>query len=114
LVWVWVWVSIGYTGHHPWPGCSRELSQGAKNKNSLWLRAKCSAQFVDWQGLRIADWRAVRLQGKMKSEMLPCHTKRKKSEKKVESREKESSSREIYLYLFARTLTFISFPVELS
>jgi len=50
----------------------------------------------------------------MKSEMLPCHTKRKKSEKKVESREKESSSREIYLYLFARTLTFISFPVELS
>jgi len=36
-----------------------------------------------------------------------------KVEKKSEKREKESSSREIYLYLFARMLTFISFPVEL-
>jgi len=94
---VWVWVSIGYTGHHPWPGCSRELSQGAKNKNSLWLRAKCSAQFVDWQGLRIGG-RFV-LQGKMKSEMLPCHIKQKNVEKKWKVREREQQQGNLSIFI---------------
>jgi len=55
---------------------------------------------VDWQGLRIADWRAVRLQGKMKSEMLPCHIKSEKVEKKtwkVREREQQQGNLSIFI-----------------
>lgn len=44
------------------------LAKEPKIKILFWLRANCSAHWIR----KGVDWRAVQLQAKMKSEMLPC------------------------------------------